>query len=479
MKCLVSLVLAAIAVVGAAEPLPREERIAADAAAIEAMLEDAGGIDAIAERLATWREAIGATLDARPEPAGGKGFIAEDAPLRGEGDRLFSARRVEQLVHEVTPGGDELGRRRYALAEKALIRAHRELRSLGIDLLVVPVPDKNDIYPAELAPLGEEGVPTVHLRSKRLYLRLLRAGVEVVDCEAQLRAARADEPPPLYMLRDTHWSPAGARVVAAEVARRLRRYPEIPGEGYARVREDVTLKRGGDLQVNWRRTGAKPFPEEEHVFTGVETAKGRPLEVDHASPVLVLGDSYSVYPYDGHLSFWTHLAQLLDRPVAIADRAGGGNKVLEHFARLGKGRRGSIRVVVLLFTSCSFYEVDFPEIPLGGDPSGVREGERVATVALLDAPPAIDPEAVDYEDALAAVRAELDGETVVLKVPIMRGRRLLPAASWQAGASLRLRLGDAVPETRSSWQLLDDTGDFTSPVYYVQAVLDGSAVAGD
>jgi hypothetical protein len=429
--------------------------------------------------LQPWREHLAKRLANRPQPARGRTFIAKDAPLSGSGGRLLSARRAEQLLHDASvPSDDKRGLRRDELFYRAVVGVHRHLAGRGVDLLVVPVPDKSDIHPGDLGPLGDPAGP-VQLQSKRLYLRLMRAGVEVVDLAPALsRAARADQGPPVYMLRDTHWSPVAAGLAADELARRLRRYDFVAAtrKGPRRYvpKAGLVVRRPGDLGRNWQAAGNKPFPVEQHRFSGFARRNGRGVDRAGEAPICVLGDSYAVFPYDGHLAFWAQLSGRIQQPVAVDDKAGGASWQGRNLHRTAAAARGR-KVVIWLFTNCSIYEQDFQPPARADDPAESQGGQIVAKVRLTAGAPQVDPRALDYANALVTLPAEVqtviqgnyEGRKVLLVAPLVRDRKPTAAAAWQRGRLLRVRLVPAVPEQQGAWMMLDETADFRTPVRYV------------
>ncbi len=96
-----------------------------------------------------------------------------------------------------------------------------ELEKRGIELVVLLVPDKSRVY-ADLC-YGREGMPRLKAGLYNLILSELRqAGVRVVDPLADFREARRREPAKqLYYPGDTHWTPAGMRVAAADLVQEL------------------------------------------------------------------------------------------------------------------------------------------------------------------------------------------------------------------------------------------------------------------
>jgi alginate O-acetyltransferase complex protein AlgJ len=447
------------------KPLSREAQVRADCKAVEQLLARRGGWEAWSRSLREFREAMARRLDERPKPAPGRSFIAKDAPLEGRDGWLFSARRGEQLLFEVdAESEDKTGLKRYAQAEEAILSLHGQLAARGIDLLVVPAPNKSNVYPEQLAPLPTKDFP-VQLRSRMLFLRLMRRGVEVVDLQPLFAEHRYREgEPPLYMLRDTHWSPRGARLAAGEIARRLKRIDAVRKAGAGKDRFRLgkrKLTRHGDLGKNWMATGAKAFPKERHTFVSVERT-GRADWFDWRSPVLVLGDSYVDYGWD-HLGFYCQLAERLNAPVAFLTRPGGGCRMPRELARLMKQGKVKPRAVVWLFTSCSLYETGYlkAELPGAAQPSGKEPAEVRA--ALLDAVPDLDPATAAYPNALMTLRfrvekvlaGAIEAKTIPVRFPLLYKRKLLPAAKLVKGRSYRLKLSPHTPSAEAHWMSVE------------------------
>lgn len=95
-----------------------------------------------------------------------------------------------------------------------------EARRLGVDLVVMVVPDKERIY-QDFA-YAEGAMPAA---KAGLYPRLLQelaaAGLPTIDVAAILSQARLAAPEPLYQLRDSHWTAPGALAAAMGVAAAL------------------------------------------------------------------------------------------------------------------------------------------------------------------------------------------------------------------------------------------------------------------
>ncbi len=96
----------------------------------------------------------------------------------------------------------------------AAIRSFRDqLQRTGIRLLVVPVPNKESVYPEMLARRAEGAGVVVCEQTRRLLDQLEQCGIEYVDLFEVFRRARQEEsrsnPRRLYLAQDSHWSPRG------------------------------------------------------------------------------------------------------------------------------------------------------------------------------------------------------------------------------------------------------------------------------
>jgi hypothetical protein len=224
------------------------------------------------------------------------------------------------------------------------IRAFRdELHARGIRLLVVPVPNKESVYPGMLAKRAQSAGVIVCEGTRRLFDRLAESGIECVELFDVFRQAKEEQtrsdPEPLYLAQDSHWSPRGARAAAAAVARRV-----LDGGALARGKHDYTERstvvwRHGDLVEMLQ---APPIeralpPERLACRQVVRSDTNAPYRDTPDSEVLILGDSFlRVYEQDepGSAGFIAHLARELGQPLtAIVNDGGASTLVRQALAR--------------------------------------------------------------------------------------------------------------------------------------------------
>jgi hypothetical protein len=226
----------------------------------------------------------------------------------------------------------------------AAIRSFRDqLQARGIRLLVVPVPNKESVYPEMLARRAEGAGVVVCEQTRRLFDQLEQCDIEHVDLfEVFRRVRRAERPSDrshLYLTQDSHWSPEGARVAAGAVARRVLDGGTVNRGNYSYAQRSVTVRRHGDLvemlQVPQIERALEP---ESLACLQVVESDTRKLYRDSAeSEVLILGDSFlRVYERDepGASGFIAHVARELGQPLtSIVNDGGASTLVRQELAR--------------------------------------------------------------------------------------------------------------------------------------------------
>jgi len=290
---------------------------------------------------------------------------------------------------------------------RAIVRFGGQLEERGIKLLVVPAPGKPSVYPEQLTrrAAGKEldfQSPTLEL------LRQLEAqGVAVVDLFAAFRDSRRQamrqrdagagdgrpltltlspdggegatakvptfspdwgegkaqalpsdggEGGNLYLARDTHWTPLGARLAARAVAAKLRSLGWAPPATAQFQVASVKVKRWGDILEMMQIPGLRDEFGAEVVACEqirdpalgllIPTPSDRPGTYRYPgqkSSVLVLGDSYCrIYQYPEPQSLGELLA---DKGAASAQRRGAAKATAPAASSEQPGHRGTKRLL--------------------------------------------------------------------------------------------------------------------------------------
>jgi alginate O-acetyltransferase complex protein AlgJ len=222
----------------------------------------------------------------------------------------------------------------------AIVKYAQELKALGVDLLLVPVPPKAAIYPEKLS-AGSDAKAAPSLVP--YYEKLKAAGVEVLDLETVFKAERAKaDGKQLYCATDSHWSPYACQIVAKLVAEKLKTNPAIAstaGAGFA-VLPVQDLEFHGDLLTDAQKASVAKEKLPMQRAGKSAGADVTTVESDPASPVLVMGDSHlQVFRRGGAMlaqqaGFVDHLQVALGTPVEeFSMQAGGADGPRREIAR--------------------------------------------------------------------------------------------------------------------------------------------------
>ena len=287
---------------------------------------------------------------------------------------------------------------------KAIERFRDQLKAKGVELLVVVTPGKPSIYTERLTGsdsrvAGAENAAGLQSHGKKILDSLTRAGFNTVDLYTPLLAAKSRDSieGALYLNDDTHWTPRGAELAAAEIAKKVR---EMVDAGIVKFRGKDTVRyvasdsiadRMGDvgemsglnkfgvfkvqqvtghvvMQQNIKeRTEKLPVDstcvgaaksackKNDSCFTAQSALCERdtvlydttvtPFKDDfRKSEILILGDSFSrIYQTDSPVNAgWiAHFAKNMNRPVAsIVSDGGASTLVREKLARKASVLKG-------------------------------------------------------------------------------------------------------------------------------------------
>ena len=182
-----------------------------------------------------------------------------------------------------------------------------QLKERGIALVVMPVPGKPRIHPEAVTTRAESSREPVLSPTRLLLAELARAGVPVIDLYAPFDAARRDHPDqPLYLARDTHWTPTGVGLAAETAARTLRQAQLAPAGSNAFQTVAAPVRRHGDIVEMMQIPGVSGADAPETVTCDrvLDPVLGPLLPNPSERPgvyrypgqqatVLVLGDSFS------------------------------------------------------------------------------------------------------------------------------------------------------------------------------------------
>jgi hypothetical protein len=235
------------------------------------------------------------------------------------------------------------------------------LGARGVKLVLLPVPDKAMLQPAELHgrwPSDRPAAPPRNPDFLRFMGEMQAAGVAVFDATpADLKPGE----PPRFLVQDTHWTPAFMSQTAQQLAAFVKEraaLPAVADPGFTTATEEVT--RVGDIVDMLKLPDEqKLFPALTITITKVLNKDGSPFQPLATADVLLLGDSFTnifTQPAMGWgeaAGLGPHLARALGRPIDIIAQNDAGafatRQLLARELSAGEDRLAGKKVVIWQF----------------------------------------------------------------------------------------------------------------------------------
>ncbi|MCF0221087.1 MAG: hypothetical protein HUK19_02215 [Fibrobacter sp.] len=273
-----------------------------------------------------------------------------------EGGFLWFRRNANYLLAEKISGQDSLHN-----PLPRMVELKQYLDSLGIQLLVVPVPVKEEIYGEKIVP-GTAADLCVNPEGRAFTQELLEAGIDVLDIYPSLMAAKAGDEPPRYSYQryDTHWALPGEIAAMELLAARVTQYgwyAESGAQPGLLNMQETSILREGDLVAHLPDSEKAKYPADTlnvmKIYKGTETYKG-----GKNAPILLMGDSFtgvfeSVDQKSGGPGSLLAYATGLD--VQVATSWGGGPGVRGRMMKMKKDLQ-SKRLVIYMMTARDFWQ---------------------------------------------------------------------------------------------------------------------------
>lgn len=216
----------------------------------------------------------------------------------------------------------------------AIVNFRDQLADHGVRLLVMPVPNKESIYPDRLNPQAQKPRGVLTPRTREVLEKLRAHNVEVVDLFKEFSDVRQQGgETPLYLEQDTHWSPNGVALAARTVARRLSELGWVQPARVEYMEHPQPVQRLGDIlrMLQTPMIERRVAPENVPAIQVLRAADSKPYVDEATAEVLILGDSFMrIYQTDTPKSagFIAHLAKELKQPMMSLVNDGGGSTLV-------------------------------------------------------------------------------------------------------------------------------------------------------
>jgi hypothetical protein len=251
----------------------------------------------------------------------------------------------------------------------AIVDFNRQLKAHGIRLIFMPVPTRPVIYPEAVlgkgAFAGFKKIPDLNSAQDEFYKLLRSQGVEVLDPTADFLAARDGAQGGVFIPSESHWTGYGVSLAVDHIAKELsnekwlKTVPKqqfvMPGWSklpwYGHIYKDI-VEKGGQPQ----RSPDTVWLPTVRLKTGDSSKR---LEMRNPeSPVVIIGDSNTIWWKDQDGSLSQQLAGKLGFPIDVLSTVGGGaTNTRLNFVRAIHSTPGYLdtkKVVIWCFTSRSF-----------------------------------------------------------------------------------------------------------------------------
>lgn len=271
-------------------------------------------------------------------------------------EMLWFRRNANYLLADKITGQDSLHN-----PLPRLLELKKYLDSLNVQLLVVPVPVKEEIYGERLV----DGTPAnlcVNPAGREFTREMLSAGLDVLDLYPALMAAKAGDEAPRYSYQryDTHWALPGMLAAMEQLASRVTQYSwyaESGAQPGSLNMQETTTLREGDLVAHMPDAEKSKYPADTlpvmKIFKGAKPYKG-----GKNSPILLMGDSFtgvfeSVDQKSGGPGSLLAFATGLD--VQVLTSWGGGPGIYHRMKKMKKDMQ-SKRLVIYMMTARDFWQ---------------------------------------------------------------------------------------------------------------------------
>ncbi len=210
----------------------------------------------------------------------------------------------------------------------AIVDLSRQLRSHGIDFLLVTFPTRPQLYPEFMLDLPSmDGFAGICPGTSKFVLALVDAGVDVLYLAPEFAAARygegGDVKDQLFLRSNQHWSPRGAELAARRVAERMAQYPWFkPGAAKEGV-DWVVKEKEADVGIVFGGGPKDAKPERLRVHAVVRPDR-RKLDYSRpSSPIVLLSGSFADFHRVTECDFTSQLYRFCGWPIDKVNPKGG------------------------------------------------------------------------------------------------------------------------------------------------------------
>jgi hypothetical protein len=244
---------------------------------------------------------------------------------------------VESASGDLVPQTKGKTQSKFSDPVSVIVDFRNQLERRGIELYFVPVPERPVIYPESIIGpepfAGREVVPNLHSFLQEMLAILQERGVRVIDLtELFLSQREGPDGREVYARSETHWTPHGIALAAGVMAAEITEKPWFGTiEKHDFHQEWMLGEHSGSTYKSYKKmTGISLKPDKVWIrkvrLEADDGRKGIGLN-NPESPVIVMGDSNTMFWDHLDSALPQHLAYELGFPVDVFASKGGGANV--------------------------------------------------------------------------------------------------------------------------------------------------------
>jgi len=405
--------------------------------------------------------------------------------------------------------GPDFNAQQGPLPHEAIIRLHEDCARLGIQLVVLPIPDKAMLQPWSTSNRFDD-VETMRPLNNKGYTEFLNQlktnGVDVFN----IIPSEITRSETRYLENDTHWLPEFMESTAKKLAAYLQEKHEIPVTPRSLSIQVYrkAIQSEGDLTKMLNMVGPETGLASQEIVTNriQHRLTAIPIDPDFEADVMLLGDSFTnIYSavdlgWGDGAGLGERLSYELNHPIdVLAINGGGAYTVRRALARPENLERiAHKKVLIYQFSMRDLLDGDWRTVPLPETlpmvdaiaPSDPLSGNRQSRARKSPTPPPIKivgqitktsevprPTKAPYADCVSyikldvetSVRGDYDDSELLAIFFAMEKNKWLPPATFRTGDRLLLTLvpNRYKPERFDNMQIVDDTDDYTHIPFFV------------
>lgn len=344
----------------------------------------------------------------------------------------------------------------------AIIDFRNQLAKMGIELIVLPTPNKAMVMPEKLSSSFDDNTGILQNESYQTFInKLQQHHVNVFDVSELIRVQKLAGRD-VFLKTDTHWTPETMQKIAKTLADSITAVTDLENDTSIYTHKPLKVKAQGDIALMLKLTNPAKYFEPQIVTIQQVWYKNKLWEADENAEVLLLGDSYANIFSVEDLGWGTsaglseQLSYELNKGLDRICQNGGGayttREILATELKRGNNRLKNKKVVVWQFAIRELAEGNWKTIPMDisekqeNDFLQLQIGESmVVSAKILDVSKVPRPGTVPYKDhvvsvVLSDIAIKNEKKKALVYMLSMSDNVWTKAATLKSGNSINIRL---------------------------------------